>query len=220
MVNATRPNPEDPRPGASCRRVVIADDHAIVVQGLRGLLGTDPDLVIAGVAHDGPMLEALLDDTEADLLILDLHMPKLDFEAAIPAFKLRFPQMQILVLTGTGRQGHASRALAVGADGFVLKDDDTDKLFSAVRVVLEGGRYLDPALTAGEAGTAGASPLSVRETQVLRLIGQGLANPEIAAQLGLSVGTVRKHRENLMRKLDLHNTAQLTTAAVRLGLIE
>ncbi|MFO1320766.1 MAG: response regulator transcription factor [Burkholderiales bacterium] len=202
------------------RRVVIADDHAIVVQGLRGLLGTDPDLHIAGVAHDGPTLEALLETARADLLILDLHMPKLDFEAAIPAFKIRFPQMRILVLTGTGRLGHAHRTLAVGADGFVLKDDDTDKLFAAVRVVLDGDRYLDPALAASESGGPGASPLSTRETQVLRLIGQGLANPEIAVQLGLSVGTVRKHRENLMRKLDLHNTAQLTTAAVRLGLIE
>lgn len=201
------------------RRVVIADDHAIVVQGLRGLLGTDPGLVIAGVAHDGPALDALLESAEADLLILDLHMPRLAFETAIPALKLRYPALRVLVLTGTGRQGHANRALAVGADGFVLKDDDTDKLFTAVHTVLGGSRYLDPALASPEAGGA-ASPLSTRETQVLRLIGQGLANPEIAVKLGLSVGTVRKHRENLMRKLDLHNTAQLTTAAVRLGLIE
>jgi DNA-binding NarL/FixJ family response regulator len=135
--------------------------------------------------------------------------------ALIDSLKVRVPQMKILVLTGDGAATSARRALAAGAHGYVLKSDNADELMRAMQAVLAGESYLGGV----RAGALDEAVLTQREHEVLKLAGEGLSGTEIAQRLGLSVGTARKHRENLMRKLNVHNTAQLTAVALRAGLL-
>jgi DNA-binding NarL/FixJ family response regulator len=195
--------------------IILADDHTLVRAALRVMIeGTTAHRVVAEARDNDEALAAALMHSP-ELLVLDLGLRGLPLLALIDSLKVRVPQMKILVLTGDGAATSARRALAAGAHGYVLKSDNADELMRAMQAVLAGESYLGGV----RAGALDEAVLTQREHEVLKLAGEGLSGTEIAQRLGLSVGTARKHRENLMRKLNVHNTAQLTAVALRAGLL-
>lgn len=209
-------------------RVLIADDHGIVRDGLRLLLSTLDDIRIVGEAADGLRLQALLEEQRADLLLLDLNMPGLNRLQFIHELRQRHPRLRILVLTANTELATVRSVLDAGVHGYLSKGEDTAELLEAIVALRSGQHYLARALrfqlespTArpqGNADLLSAVELTRRERQILSLAAQGHSAREIAEHFSISPLTVRKHRENLMRKLDLHSTAELAAYAVRLGI--
>ena len=211
--------------------IVIAEDHTILRQGLRALLSSDPDFEVVGEAEDGRAAIRSVETLSPDLLLMDLSMPRMTGMEAITEIKKGSPATKIVVLTVHKGEEYVLSALKAGADGYVLKDAGRDELVAAVKNVLAGKRYLSPDISEkviggyleGRRAFKGQTPwdtLTQREREILKLIAEGYKNKEIAEQLFISLKTVEKHRSNLMRKLDLHNTAALTTFAMEKGIIE
>ena len=218
------------KPMVKKRRIVIAEDHTILREGLRALLAHHSDLEITGEAEDG--LEAIrrVEKLMPDLLLMDLSMPRMSGMAALKDIKKRFPETKVIILTVHKTEEYILAALQAGADGYVLKDATHDELIMAIRIVLDGKPYLSPGISQKviEGYLSGKKrcgmetswdTLSQREREILKLIAEGYKNKEIAAFLGISLKTVQKHRANLMKKLNLHNAAALTSFALDKGLI-
>ncbi len=211
-------------------QIVIAEDHTILRQGLRALLSSDPDFEVVGEAEDGRAAIRSVETLSPDLLLMDLSMPRMTGMEAITEIKKGSPATKIVVLTVHKGEEYVLSALKAGADGYVLKDAGRDELVAAVKNVLAGKRYLSPDISEKVIGgylegrrALKATPwdtLTQREREILKLIAEGYKNKEIAEQLFISLKTVEKHRSNLMRKLDLHNTAALTGFAMEKGIIE
>ena len=211
-------------------RIALADDHASVLEGLKLLLSVVDGVTVVGTAVDGAALRTLLATQPVDLLVLDLHMPALDVRQFLGEARTRFPAMRVLVLTGDGDAEAMSVTMAAGAHGFLVKRSDVSELLPAIEALRLGQPYIGAGIGHGAhvdqrpRGHAAATVpdaddvLTRRECQILALIARGATASEIAAELGISPFTVRKHRENLMRKLSLHNTAELVAHAVRVGL--
>lgn len=198
-------------------RVALADDHAIVLEGLKLVLSGIGNLVMAGEAADGAQLLALLQRERVDLLVMDLGMPGVDGLAFVQRLRALHPALRILVLTGNAGTGMGHAAIEAGANGYLIKSGDIGELVPALMALSEGRNVI----AAGGAETATADALAAltrREQQILMLIARGATAGDIAAQLGISPLTARKHRENLMRKLDLHNTAEVVAYAARQGI--
>ncbi len=211
-------------------RVVIADDHRLVREGIRALLDKSDDISVVGEADDGAAALALVAQLAPDVLVTDISMPGLSgLEAAAEVAQRGLPTA-VVVLTMHAEEAMARRALASGARGYVLKDSVTDELLLAIRAARRGGTYLSPVVSAkllhpptsdAEADAVAATPpLTPREQEVLRLIGQGHTNRAIAAALSISIKTVERHRTQLMAKLDVHNLVDLVRVAIRRGWIE
>lgn len=212
------------------RRILLADDHAIVRAGLKGLLATFDQVTVVGEAACGEALLALVRGTPADLLILDLGMPGVSGIGMIGQVRRLSPRLKVLVLTANVEPRTVRAALDAGACGYLTKDGDPMELAAALDAIAEGGSYLATSIrfALGEGpgrakppaagGIVSPVPLTQRERQILLLVAQGLTAREVAGRLGIQYLTARKHRENLMRKLDLHNGAELAAYAVRLGL--
>jgi len=211
--------------------IVIAEDHTILRQGLRALLSSDPDFEVVGEAEDGRAAVRCVETLSPDLLLMDLSMPRMTGMEAITEIKKRSPDTRIVVLTVHKGEEYVLSALRAGADGDVLKDAGHDELVTAVKNVLAGKRYLSPDISEkviggyleGRRFFKGQTPwdtLTQREREILKLIAEGYKNKEIAEHLFISLKTVEKHRSNLMRKLDRHNTAALTAFAMEKGIIE
>jgi len=208
-------------------RVFIADDHGIVRDGLRLLLTTLEGVEVVGEAADGLRLPTLLAERHADLLLLDLNMPGLNRLQLIQELRQRYPRLKILVLTANTETATVRSVLDAGVHGYLSKGEDTGELLEAIAALRSGRHYLarnlrllldsPHARPTGEADLLSAVELTRRERQILTLAAQGRSAREIAEHFSISPLTVRKHRENLMRKLDLHSTAELTAYAVRLG---
>lgn len=204
--------------------IVIADDHVLVREGLKMLLSAEPDLQVVADTGDGAAVEALVRALAPGLLVLDLELPGksgIEVAAAIKADAAIF--CKVLVLTGNLKTETVSRALAAGADGYVVKSEDAAELLSAVRTVLAGQTYVSKQIAAAfaaGAGRAAATQITPREREVLSLVARGYANNDIAALLDISVLTVRTHRQRLMEKLGLRNAAEITAYAVKLGLYD
>ncbi|MFS2125864.1 response regulator [Pseudomonas sp. Pseusp97] len=208
-------------------RVLIADDHGIVRDGLRLLLSTLEGVEVVGEAADGMRLQALLQEVSADLLLLDLNMPGLNRLQFIQELRQRHPRLKILVLTANTETATVRSVLDAGVHGYLSKGEDTAELLEAIEVLRSGQPYLARSLRfmlespharpQGDADLLSAVELTRRERQILTLAAQGRSAREIAEHFSISPLTVRKHRENLMRKLDLHSTAELAAYAVRLG---
>ncbi|MFJ4293811.1 response regulator [Cupriavidus sp. NPDC089707] len=200
-------------------RVVLADDHAIVLEGLKLVLSGIGNLVLAGEATDGTQLLALLARAPADLLVMDLGMPGVDGLAFVQRLRAAHPALRILVLTGSTGAGMAQAAIGAGADGYLAKSGDIGELVPALLALRAGERYAAAGMPAPvTAASDGLASLTRREQQILILIARGATAGDIAAQLDISPLTARKHRENLMRKLDVHNTAELVVFAARHGI--
>lgn len=210
-------------------RVLIADDHAIVRTGLRALIAAEPSLELVGEATGGYEAIELVGKTWPDVLLLDLSMPDLDGIAVTRKLKSQAPDLRILILTVHEDEALLREAIRAGAAGYILKRAAEAELISAIRIVMRGDLYVDPALLRPlllEPEKAAAperrpiEALTPRETEVLKLIVQGYTNRQIAEELCISVRTVEGHRANLSEKLGLRSRVELVRYAREQGLIE
>ena len=203
--------------------ILLAEDHALVRQGLRTLLSLDPALTIVGETGDGAAVMGLLAALRPDLLLLDLDLPGRSGFDIVEALKRANDPVRILVLTGSLREVSVRRALAAGADGYIPKSDDTDELLVAINAVLAGRQYVSRRIASQfarhlqAAGLARAEPLTLRQREIVCLVASGRSNEEIAADLGISVFTVRTHRQHFMKKLHLRNAVEITAYAIQSG---
>jgi len=206
-------------------RILIAEDQLLVRQGLAALLKAE-DVEIIGEAEDGGSAVDMAKSLKPDIVLMDLSMPGLDGVEATRRLKRAAPQIRVLILTIANCERRVAEALAAGADGYALKRLGHEELMSAINSVRMGRQYLGPGLDVElvrehlDGGEANVPSLTAREMEVLRLIAQGLKNREIADTLSIAIKTVETHRTKIMQKLDLHNSAELATYAIRRGLIE
>ena len=206
-------------------RVVLADDHVLVRQGLKVLLERE-GFQVAGEASDGQEVTRLVSSLRPDVAIIDISMPFMNgFDSAREVHKSS-PKTKTILLTRHDEDQYVTEALRSGIKGYVLKNQATTDLVQAIHQVCRGGIYLSPSISravveAYLSKTAlPADPLTTRERQVLQLVGEGKSTREIAALLGISVKTAESHRARLMQKLDIHETASLVRYAIRRGLVQ
>ncbi len=210
-----------------CCRVVLADDHLIFRQGIKRIIGDGKDIIVIGEAGDGLELLNVLKNTEADLVIIDISMPKLRGIEAIRKIKTGWPEIKILVLSMHKSEDHLYHAFSAGADGYMLKDDSDTELFSAIRKIRRNKFYLSPLLKKEYKNkwlsmiNRSVAPnddfLTKREIEVLKLIAEGRRSRDIAEMLFVSKRTVDTHRTNIIKKLKLRTVADLTRYAIRKG---
>jgi len=206
-------------------RVILADDHLLVRQGLRLVLEKE-QIEVLGEASDGLEAIRLIQELRPEIAVLDLDMPGLDGLAVLREAAKGSPQTRTVILTRHMEEPYAVEALRVGARGYVLKTQASTDLVAAIRHVHRGEVYLSPKISKAvvQAYLTNADPpngkLSVRERQVLQLVGEGHSTKQIAALMGISVNTADTHRTKVMEKLDIHQTAGLVRYAIRNGLIE
>jgi NarL family two-component system response regulator LiaR len=207
-------------------RILIADDHAIVREGLRALIGAKPDMELVGEAADGVEAVQKALSLQPDVILLDLVMPRKDGIEAIGEIKQENPEAHILVLTSFAEDEKVFSAIKAGALGYLLKDSSPQELLQAIRDVHRGESSLHPAVARKLIGElnrpsdlpATEEPLTEREVEVLSLVARGLSNQEIAERLVVSERTVRTHVSNILGKLHLANRTQAALYAVREGL--
>ncbi len=209
-------------------QIVIADDHALFRHGLKGLLDGASDLQVIGEAGDGFELIRLLKSSKnsPNLIILDISMPNLRGIEAIQEIKTLHPTTKIMIVTMHSDKEYLFEALAAGIDGYFLKKDAGDELLSAIDKIRKGKVYISPQLSFSlEDGwnqmrqVMKKSVVTPREKEVLKMIAEGRANKEIADLMFISVHTVERHRANIMKKLDLKNTADLVKYAIQKGYV-
>jgi len=208
-------------------KILIADDHAIMREGLKQLFALYPEVTVAGEATNGGQVLEALRGGNIDLVLLDMSMPGVNGVDLISRIRAHNEHLPILVLSMHNEPQIARRALATGASGYMSKDNDPETLMAAVRKVAAGGRFIDPALAEQmvfEPGGASERPpheqLSNREFHILRLIVQGKGVNEIADELAISNKTVSTHKARLMLKLNISNNAELVRYGVAHGLTE
>ena len=206
-------------------RIVLADDHVLFRQGLKRMLEEMPNTEVVGEAGDGLDLIHLLDKVTPELVILDISMPNLRGIEAIREIKKIHPEAKILMLTMHQDKEYLYQTISAGADGYFLKKDADSEFFAAIEKIRQGRIYVSPYLSEGlsvdwEQIRRGIRPiLSAREVEVLKMIGEGRSNKEIADLLFISVHTVERHRANILEKLNLKGTADLVKYAIQKGYI-
>lgn len=211
-------------------RVLIADDHTILRDGIRSLLEDETDMEVIGEAEDGHMAVKLVKQLDPDVVLMDIAMPLLNGLEATRQIKRDNPQSKVLILTMHENEEYIRQLLAVGAMGYILKDAAARELLGAIRAVHRGEAVLSPAITRlviedylrwgdlqPENDPSGLSP---REREVLQLVAEGYTNKQIAEILSISIKTVQTHRANLMNKLDLHDRGELIKYAIQKKIIE
>lgn len=211
-------------------RVVIAEDHTIIREGLRSLLASTKDFDIVGEAGDGREALRCCEKLKPDLVLTDLSMPRMDGTDVIQSIKKQSPNTKVIALTVHRTEEYVLATLRAGADGYVLKEATYEELMMAIRSVLKGKHYLSPEISGKliEGYLEGRKSFKIdslwetltrREREILKLIGEGYKSKEIADYLCISVHTVETHRSTLMKKLNLHNTAALVALAIEKGLV-
>ncbi|MEV6108924.1 response regulator transcription factor [Streptomyces sp. NPDC051940] len=212
-------------------RIVVADDHEVVRDGFAGLLDSQPDLTVVGRASDGAEALRVCAETRPDVVLMDVRMPGMDGIEATAKLTSGGDGPRILILTTFDLDEHVYDALAAGAAGFLLKDVTAEHLFDAVRVVAAGEALLAPTVTRRliqefarqrrktPAQQPGLPALTPRETEVLKLVAQGLSNPEIAARLHVGEETVKTHVSRILGKLGLRDRTQAVVAAYESGVV-
>jgi DNA-binding NarL/FixJ family response regulator len=213
------------------RRLLIAEDHAIVRDGLKALLAAQPGFEVVAEAGNGREAVKLAGRTEPELILIDLSMPKMNGLEAIRELKRQDPAVRIIVMTAHAAEEYVFAALEAGVEGYFLKDGSQEELLLAINTVLSGRRYLCPGVSEQviegylhgkprlKKKTAWES-LTPREIEIVKLVAEGNKNREIAEELFISIKTVEKHRSNLMAKLNLKGAAELAKLAMEKGLIE
>jgi len=208
--------------------IVLVEDHAILREGLRALIELEPDLKVVGEASTAAEAVLVVQSASPTLVITDLAMPGGSGLQTIEELRALCPNLRVLVLTAHCMDEYIGAALSAGADGYVLKDASRAELLQAIRSVIAGQKYFSKPVSArlvsgylrrNDPATDPSPRITDREREVLMRIALGESNKRVAVALHLSVKTVEKHRANLMRKLELHNTAAVTLFAVRNGLV-
>ena len=204
-------------------RILIADDHGVVRQGLRMFLGLDPELEVVGEASNGAEAVRLAHDLRPDVVLMDLLMPVMDGITATTTIRRELPDTEVIALTSVLEDASVVGAVRAGAIGYLLKDTQSDELRRAIRAAASGQVQLAPQAAARlmREVRAPESPeaLTDRETDVLRLLAVGKANKEIARGLGVGEQTVKSHVSNILAKLGVQSRTQAALHAARLGLV-
>lgn len=207
--------------------IVLAEDHEIVREGLRALLGSDPGLEVVGEAQDGRQAVALAARLRPAVVLMDIAMPLLNGLDATRQIVKADPAVRVLMLSAHSEDAYVASATEAGAVGFLLKQSSVHEACEAIRAVAAGKTWFAQTLSRrferlrSQAGTSSApTRLTMREAEVLQLVAEGKANKTVAVILGIGIKTVEKHREHLMAKLDIHDTAGLTRYAIASGVIE
>jgi DNA-binding NarL/FixJ family response regulator len=196
-------------------RILIAEDHEIVRDGLKRILAATADLQVAGEAASGDGALALVKANDYDVAMLDMSMPGLSGIALIKRLKLEKPKLRILVLSMHGEHQYAARALRAGASGYLTKDSAAEQLVGALRKIAAGGVHISEAAAAAlVSSNSFHESLSDREYEVMRLLAEGLGPTDIADRLHLSVKTVSTHKTRILQKLELGSTAELVRYAL------
>jgi DNA-binding NarL/FixJ family response regulator len=208
-------------------RILLADDHALFRQGIRRIIEEVPEFEVIGETGDGLELLKMLNHAVPDMVVLDIAMPGLRGLEAAKEIRTLNPEIEILILTMHREMDYVRHAIKAGAKGFLLKEDADTELISSINIIREGRHYISPLLfkdatealvrlNEGFTGE-GASPLTNRERQVLKLIAEGNSSREIGELLHISYRTVQNHRANIMKKLNVNRTADLVRYAVQKG---
>ena len=212
--------------------VLLADDHTIVREGFRNMLELQVDLQVIGEAQDGRQAVALAKKLRPDLVLMDIAMPLLNGLEATRQVLKALPTTKVLILSAHSDDAYVQNATEAGAAGFLLKQTSAHEVCAAIRAVHQGKTFFSHSLvrrldrlhpqsmTREGVLSKKTARLSSRELEVLQLIAEGKANKETASELGIGIKTVEKHREHLMEKLDIHDTAGLTRYAIGAGIIE
>ena len=211
--------------------VLLADDHTVVRQGLRILLSAEPDIEIVGEASNGSQAVRQAAETRPGVVIMDLAMPALNGIEATRQILEQVPATKVLVLSSYSNDDYVKGMIEAGVAGYLHKQTAAQDLVKAIREIHRGNAFFSPSIarrlrdqSRGQAGQrvlgARSNELTERETQVLRLIARGYANKQMAAELGISVKTIEKHRQHVMKKLGIHDVAGLTRFAVEKRMIE
>jgi DNA-binding NarL/FixJ family response regulator len=211
-------------------RILLADDHGIVRQGTRSLLEKEPDIEVVGEAEDGRSAIELADQLKPDIVVMDIAMPRLNGLDAAAQIVRHHPEVGIIILSMHEEEDYLVRALSVGVRGYLIKDNAQTELVQAVRSVAQKKAFFSPTIAqmlvedfARQMQKKGVADsyelLTEREREVLQLLAEGKSNKEAATILSLSPYTVETHRNNLMQKLNLHNTAEIVLYAVRKKII-
>jgi DNA-binding NarL/FixJ family response regulator len=211
-------------------RILLADDHAMMREGLRMLVGAQEDMEVVGEASDGRKAVALAQELMPDVVVMDVSMPGLNGLKATERLQKLCPEIKVLTLTRHADSAYLQQLLQAGSRGYVLKQSAAGELVRAIRAVVAGNTYLDPVVTGrivetavGRRGTSASSAekdLSAREQEVLQLIAWGHANKEIAHRLDLSVKTVEVHKANAMRKMGMKNRIDIVRYALLKGWLQ
>lgn len=199
-------------------KVLIAEDHALLVDGLQLLLGTQQDMRCVGTAKNGEEALALTLSLQPDVVLLDLGLPQLDGLAVMETLQRMGSPVKIVVVTARLDPQSIRSALGFGAAGYLPKDENSDELLLAIRRVAEGRRHISADIAQLFSLDAPANPVSKlthSETAILHLVGEGLTSKEIGQRLDISESTARKHRENIRRKLNIRNSAEMAAYAIR-----
>lgn len=206
-------------------RILLAEDQAMVRQGLKMMIETDDELRVTGEASNGKEAVELNERQHFDLIVLDIRMPILNGLEAARSIRKRWPERKVLMLTTFNDDEYAMEALRLGASGYILKDAEPEALVRSIRSCLSGGLSLQDDVAAkviprllkqtSEDSAKVDGSITPRELDILKLIGEGRSNREIADELGLSVGTVKNHVSQMMDKLDLRDRTQLAIYAIR-----
>lgn len=211
-------------------RILLADDHTILRDGIRSLIEDEPDMEVVGEAEDGITVVKLADSLRPDVILMDLAMPLLNGLEATRQIRKNNPHAKILILTMHENEEYIRQVLAAGAMGYILKDAAARELLGAIRAVNKGEVVLSPAITRlivtdylrwGDLSPQDSTDgLTDRERQILQLIAEGYTNKQIADILSISIKTVQAHRLNLMKKLDLHDRGELIKYAIQKKIID
>jgi len=211
--------------------VYLVDDQAMIRGALRSLLSKHPDFEVVGESDDGRKAAEVVAELCPDVMLLDITMPGISGLDTIPLIRAASPSTKIVMLTHHEGESFVEHALKAGAEGYLSKDSDPAELFLALKAVSRGDPYVSPRVAKGivqrarsvrepDTSSTRVDGLTPREREIFQLLAIGKANKEIAFQLEISLSTVKKHRENLQRKLDCHSAAELARMAIREGLLE
>ena len=206
--------------GPSPIRIMTVDDHPLLRQGIAALIKSQPDLTLVAEAYDGEEAVAQFRLHRPDVTLMDLQMPNVNGTEAISRIRSEFPEAKILVLSTYAGDVQILRAIKTGAKGYLLKGNVRTELLDAIRAVHAGRKQLPPEIAAELAQHAADDQLSVREIDVLRLIGDGNANKQIADKLSIGEATVKNHISNILSKLGANDRAHAVTIAIQRGIIE
>ncbi|CAN5841272.1 response regulator transcription factor [soil metagenome] len=212
--------------------ILLAEDHTIVREGLKALLTLESDFEIVGEAENGRQAVAMSSQLCPDVIVMDIAMPLLNGLEATRQILQTSPSTKVLILSAHSDHAYVERVMALGASGYLIKQTAAHVLPNAIREVHAGNPFFSPsisqrlndhdrrAIARGDLPGTEASPLTSREMEVLQLIAEGKTNKETAAELNISIKTVEKHRQKVMEKLSIHDTASLTRYAISAGIIE